>query len=91
MKDAEQEDIATSIVNRRDISVYKTKNWSHRVIFLYWTHHQPNKISENDIEQEDEAHMLSKNEVDQLGMNRDVRLVITNPPVVRLGTEIHKV
>jgi hypothetical protein len=35
--------------------------------------------------------MLSKNEVDQLGMNRDVRLVITNPPVVRLGTEIHKV
>jgi hypothetical protein len=44
-----------------------------------------------DTEQEDEATILSKTEVDQLSPNRGVRSVIANPPVARSGTEVCQV
>jgi hypothetical protein len=42
-----------------------------------------------DVEQKDKTTILSKNEVDQLGPNRDVRAVIANPPVAE--TEVRQV
>jgi hypothetical protein len=50
------------------------KNWSHRVIFSYWTHHQPRDISEEGSHNEDEATILSKT-VGQLGSNGGVQSV----------------
>jgi hypothetical protein len=66
------------------------KNWSHRVIFSYWTHHEPHDISKEEWRIRIWSNYYAKDEVTQLGSNRGVWLAIANQPVARSGTEVHK-
>jgi hypothetical protein len=65
------------------------KNWSHRVIFSYWTHHQPRDTSEEVCRTRRWNNNYAEDEVAQLGLNRGVRSVIANQPVTRSETEVH--
>jgi hypothetical protein len=67
------------------------KNWSHIVIFSYWTYHQPRDISEEGCRTGRWSNYSIKSEVDQLGLNKGVRSVIVNPLVVRSRTDVHQV
>jgi hypothetical protein len=61
-----------SVAHRRDTSIYKTKNWSHRVIFLYWTRHQSRDISKEGSWTWRWSNCSIKNKVDHLDPNRGV-------------------
>jgi hypothetical protein len=63
-------------------------NWSHRVIFSYWTHHQPGDISEEGSRTRIWSNYYVEEEVVQLGLNRGVRSAIANQPVAWSGTEV---
>jgi hypothetical protein len=67
------------------------KNWSHRMIFSYWTHHQPRDISEDGCRIGRWSNYSIKNGVDELSLNRVVRSVIANPSVARSRTEVRQV
>jgi hypothetical protein len=57
----------------------QAKNWSYRVIFSYWTHHQPHDIGEEGSRTRRWSKYYVEKEVAQLGSNRgsDRRLLIS--------------
>jgi hypothetical protein len=66
------------------------KNWSHGVIFSYWTHHKSCDISEEGSRLRRSSNYYVEEEVIQLSSNKGVWSAIVNQPVARLGTEVHQ-
>jgi hypothetical protein len=65
------------------------KNWSHMVIFLYWTHHKPCNISEEGYWIRRWSRYYVEDDVAQLDSNRGAWSVIANQPVALSRTEVH--
>jgi hypothetical protein len=73
-----------------EIPAYTRQNWSHFVIFSYWTHHQIRDINEEGCRIRRWSSNYAEDEVAQLGSNRGVQSVIANQLVARSRTEVHQ-